>query len=957
MAFAPPQDVVAVFHASFHPTRGNVLDWHFSADDDLDIESLGLEFSALPSGLHQLDEDVIYFTTTSKPKHTSNSPPQTYHALALFRRRRTSHPLYRGFLLGSLGILVAGPSERVVRATPWRHLTTLKVVAERCYSRPGSEPSALVDIPASEGEEWFAPAREFFEQRRDRGVSAAQEPWTNWKDELHDEVRFWLRSSACPSHPPDPPLTHITPTLALPSVLSLLGPASLTLYRHLLTRKRILIYTKPPVEFACVMCYAAVDMVRSVQQEVQEGYMDDAEDGKVTVIPSRHSPSETTRVLGMVTLHDLLGSKFGDDGDTEHSDEDGVGRGWIACTTDALFLEKPSYYDLLIDLTSVGVSSSSTVAFTTPKHPTSAGANSPTNSGSSWMITPVSGAPAANGTRPRPTMYISVPKHPLPIPAHVNSSSTSGKPKNKSSTKRSEKPYKKSAHYKRQQTRWAWSDVRLWGELDKVLRVPSTSGTPYSNGDGATNDTSSTGHGSTGAPTLPTIAGTTATHECKLCGGKVTQHVTIANVDSSSEHGTEEEPAPTPGGSVGAKPSSPGTGAGAWLADAWQLYEDVCLVCAGAWMGTLRTRNLGVGSAGEGDGYFTSGSVSGNGPSPGSNLKRTVSTPLYAGSGISPGKMEYRSITMPASVGRVVGRGHKRSLSASIAGEAGRKGLGVLVEDTQEPDQLGPTPSAPSSTGNKADTDPDREHEYTIVAPPTPDTREGLDILLNTAAFPLNATLAEAVSKTEMVLDVLDGYASWAVGVLKGRVLAGAGGAVEGNPENHDDDREIYSSDQAAEPGEARTSAIELSVTAGSSGGGSVSRRSTPPPPPHKGDRKPPPKRVKDMSLVLTPRDVLALDLNPLSASDIKYLEGLVGEYASRAQVVATSSPPTNSASFPEGGTEGLGKQPERVPDDGRTDGGSEGGGGMQVVEDIHVNFSVKRGWRDLVGVVLGLGL
>ncbi|TEB26389.1 hypothetical protein FA13DRAFT_1889921 [Coprinellus micaceus] len=382
MAFAPPQDVVAVFHASFHPTRGNVLDWHFSADDDLDIESLGLEFSALPSGLHQLDEDVM--------------------------RRRTSHPLYRGFLLGSLGILVAGPSERVVAQ--------------------GARPSALVDIPASEGEEWFAPAREFFEQReRPRGLSSARNPGQTGRTSCTTRFGFWLRSSACPSHPPDPPLTHITPTLALPSVLSLLGQRLLRYTATCSHGKRILIYTKPPVEFACgYVAMQLLNMVRSVQQEVQEGYMDDAEDGKVTVIPSRHSPSETTRILGMVTLHDLLGSKFGDDGDTEHSDEDGVGRGWIACTTDALFLEKPSYYDLLIDLTSVGVSSSSTVAFTTPKHPTSAGANSPTNSGSSWMITPVSGAPAANGTRPRPTMYISVPKHPLPIPAHVNSSSTRG---------------------------------------------------------------------------------------------------------------------------------------------------------------------------------------------------------------------------------------------------------------------------------------------------------------------------------------------------------------------------------------------------------------------------------------------------------------------------------------------------------------------------------------------------
>lgn len=46
-------------------------------------------------------------------------------------------------------------------------------------------------------------------------------------------------------------------------------------------------------------------------------------------------------VLGMVTLTDL--DRLYAEGQT--------GRGWIACTTDAIFLEKPSYYDLLIDLT------------------------------------------------------------------------------------------------------------------------------------------------------------------------------------------------------------------------------------------------------------------------------------------------------------------------------------------------------------------------------------------------------------------------------------------------------------------------------------------------------------------------------------------------------------------------------------------------------------------------------
>ena len=50
---------------------------------------------------------------------------------------------------------------------------------------------------------------------------------------------------------------------------------------------------------------------------------------------------ESIRVLGMVTLSDL---------DMLQSD-DNCRRGWVACTTDAIYLEKPSLYDLVINLT------------------------------------------------------------------------------------------------------------------------------------------------------------------------------------------------------------------------------------------------------------------------------------------------------------------------------------------------------------------------------------------------------------------------------------------------------------------------------------------------------------------------------------------------------------------------------------------------------------------------------
>lgn len=918
MPFKPPQDIVAIFHASFHPTKGNALDWFFSVDDELDVEKLGLEFSALPSGLHQLDEDVIYFTAKV-------APHRTYHAIALFRRRRTTHPLYRGFLLGSLGILVAESGQSNPRARPWRHLPDLRTVAERCYSRPGSEPSInLVDIESPPDAHWYQPAQEFFEARR-ATPHTTPGPWTSWEDELYDELRFWIRSNesngTCTHSPAS--LTHLTPTLALPSLLSLLGPASLTLYRHLLSRKRILIYTKPPVEYACVLCYAAVDMVRSIQEgELSQLFTDDED--KATLVPPRHSPGDATRVLGMVTLHDLLGSKFSEEDDG--TDDDGGQprtRGWIACTTDALFLEKPSYYDLLVDMTSVGVYSSSTAAFKTSKSAPPPPTSQTSTSTNSWLNALSISHPGPGG-RLRPTMYTSVPKHPLP---HVPNISA-GKIKAKGKTKQE---HKKPVHYKRVQTRWAWSDARLWGELDRVLRAPASS----------TSGREDSGSESSRPPVLPVFEalGEDGGHsKCKSCGTQVVA-VPPESADRAVNGALPNDE----------KPASLGSDPAAWMASVWQLYEDVCLVCAGALMGTLRTRNPGMGLV-EREGYAAYFGRDGDSRSTGtgSTLHRSISTPQRTlGGDLAPPSL-YKTTTLHAFQ---QGRVHDRSVSTPGDDELRKMpAFEPIKEDGPIADTL-----APLVTGDAEHHD----HDFTLVAPPTPDTREGLDILLNTAALqavlPPNLNLAEIVSKTEGVLAVLDGYANAVVGTLRRRAMDEIGVAPAITP----DDLLVDNTGGEENGGKAgvRTSAIELT----SAGPAAMSRRSPPPvgalP---KGGRfaiqragsssTTASMRVREMNMTLTPRDLLSLDLNPLSVSDVKYLECVQREYASRAQVVALRNR-EGSGSVVSTENKAAAKSDESLNNDTHEEEDSD----ATVVEEVNINLVVKRGWRDLAGVVFGL--
>lgn len=98
-------------------------------------------------------------------------------------------------------------------------------------------------------------------------------------------------------------------------MLRILGPSSLTLYKHVLGRRRILIYTLPPVEAACILCQVAADMCYEAQQDR----------GGDTALPGKLKGrcKEPINVLGMVTLSDM--DRMRSEGST--------GRGWIACTS------------------------------------------------------------------------------------------------------------------------------------------------------------------------------------------------------------------------------------------------------------------------------------------------------------------------------------------------------------------------------------------------------------------------------------------------------------------------------------------------------------------------------------------------------------------------------------------------------------------------------------------------
>ncbi|KAG8758123.1 hypothetical protein FRC14_000747 [Serendipita sp. 396] len=268
---AASQDLVAIFIAEFHVTKGNVIEWSLVSREGISLENVA--FNVLPSKVQTVATDVIYFTKDS------------YQGVAVYRRITSDEESRRGARMISVGVLV----ENSTRPRPWNHISALKRFAVR--------------LEDSLEERDFLEA--YFNQHKVPNTnSSEEEPWDGWEEEI---------SRATMDHP----------AFHLSHVLQIMGISSLTVFKHALGRRRILIHTPPPVESACLLAQLAA--VISTGEEGASGVH-----------------AQKIAVLGVVGLTDLK----------RIEEVSAQGNGWIACTTDAIFLEKTQLYDLLIDLSS-----------------------------------------------------------------------------------------------------------------------------------------------------------------------------------------------------------------------------------------------------------------------------------------------------------------------------------------------------------------------------------------------------------------------------------------------------------------------------------------------------------------------------------------------------------------------------------------------------------------------------
>ncbi|KZF24075.1 hypothetical protein L228DRAFT_244949 [Xylona heveae TC161] len=316
----PP--VAAVFLIHFDIKAGYTVGWKRCLPE-VDLEGF-VEFKSLPSGLHKVHEDLVYFV------HDQYAGISAYVNEPAAASERNARML-------AVGVLVPLSSGRLGRS--WHHAKAIKGLARRLVGN-------IQDTQPLE--EFWEAHRLSQEELSSSGSSASGSP-----SDMHfkparrlsndGEGRNASVSSVTVSIPPVPILSDFHPALSLSKYLDVFGPLVFPLYRAALLRKRILLVGQAPVELACNFVYD-ISILSNVPLTA------------ANLLPSDAAPSRL-RPLFTIGVHDIpylerCAQTSDATSRSQASAEDGLsdeqGQGWIACTTDDVLAMKRNLYDIIV---------------------------------------------------------------------------------------------------------------------------------------------------------------------------------------------------------------------------------------------------------------------------------------------------------------------------------------------------------------------------------------------------------------------------------------------------------------------------------------------------------------------------------------------------------------------------------------------------------------------------------
>ncbi|KAI9646068.1 hypothetical protein NHQ30_005506 [Ciborinia camelliae] len=319
----PP--LAALFMIYFDIKAGYTIGWKRSLSG-IELDGV-VEYRSLPSGLHTVEEDLIYFTHDN------------YAGLSAFVNAPANEESRNARMI-AVGIMVPLSYGRLGRS--WKHAESLKDIAS----------DLILDESKTERLE------EFWEIHKGDDLGKHKET-----DSLLDSptsARFKARNTPPKSKghnrnrsasdggallPPGHILSAYHPAWSLPRLLETFGPLIFPMHRAALLRKRILISAHAPVHETCDFVYD-ISVLSNIPLAVSDLL-------EPTAPPQRLRPLFSIGVHDIPLLEeDLKASKRrANSEDTVRTDGyDEPGCGWIACTTDSILATKPRLYDVLITM-------------------------------------------------------------------------------------------------------------------------------------------------------------------------------------------------------------------------------------------------------------------------------------------------------------------------------------------------------------------------------------------------------------------------------------------------------------------------------------------------------------------------------------------------------------------------------------------------------------------------------
>ncbi|KAF6807098.1 duf2347 superfamily protein [Colletotrichum musicola] len=315
----PP--ISALFLIDFDVKAGYTIVWKQAAPG-IELEGL-VEYKSLPSGLHTVPDDLIYFVHDG-----------AHAGLSAFVNTPCDEEEARHARMIAVGVLVPLSYGRLGRA--WRHAEGLKEIAAKLAQ--DRKNTAVLDeywknnkaTPETEQERppMDSPSVSF-------SAEAAQPKKAN-----HNRNR-----SASDGHallPPGHRLSPYHPAWSLTTLLDTFGPLIFPIHRAAMLRKRILISCHAPVREICNFVYN-ISVLSNIPQNVAE-------------LLSPTSSSQRLRPLFTIGVHDIpfLVEDFEASKRRKYDSKDAVadeaGSGWIACTTDSILAMKDTLWDMLITM-------------------------------------------------------------------------------------------------------------------------------------------------------------------------------------------------------------------------------------------------------------------------------------------------------------------------------------------------------------------------------------------------------------------------------------------------------------------------------------------------------------------------------------------------------------------------------------------------------------------------------